>query len=820
MKQHNKTIYFYLSTLMGASLLLGGCQQDLLQRGEEPERAKVEQRSERSELDHSILSGQVVVKLKPSDLQRLRAEGNTSLRSASSEVQSSLSKIGAIAMEPLFTDYPEFRERRHEAGLDRWMIVTFDGKLTSREARQILGDTETFEYVELKYAMAQPESKATPISKEMIASNRTTTSSDFNDPYLPGQWHYFNIGSSNMPRAIAGADINLKEAWQVESGRREVVVCVVDAGIDYQHEDLAGRVDRDRSYSFVIDKKTKEPKGKGQIESKSSDHGTHVAGTIAAINNNGIGVAGIAGGNGEEGSGVTLINAQVFGFKGEKTMPGVVGIVYGADHGAVISQNSWGYIAPGPGKLPEYDKEGMDYFIKNAGCDKDGNQLPDSPMKGGVIIFAAGNDGLEYNNYPGAYEGCISVASMGWGFKKAFYSNFGAYVDITAPGGDQEFGMAAGVLSTIPGNKYGYMQGTSMACPHVSGIAALVVSKFGGKGFTNEMLKERLLSALRPYDIYSFNPILKGKLGAGYIDASIALLEDLGKAPEEVKSVSVTPSYITAQFTWDTSKDADAHNGQAYFYNLYIDTKEIASTKELKPFKVYPDSRGGSQKVKYLLKGINDGTLYHYAIEAVDYFGNRSSVLAKGQFATKENKAPIVTDGLPKGTIQLATNQKEHLTLKVNDPDHHQWSYALKGNLYGIKHHRNGEVIELEITPIQATGEHKVTLVLTDEYGKSTEEVISYHISMYQAVTPLKNLSEQRLSVGNKGEVKLTTLFKYQEGATLTFTARSERPDVVETTITGETLSYTAKAKGRVIIMVTASDGITSSQVPLHFMVK
>ena len=819
MKQHNKTIYFYFATLMVALLPLGGCQQDLLQRGEKPIE-KVEQEGDRDQLTPSIISGQVVVKLKPSDLQLLKAAGNTSLRSASSEVQSSLRQIGAVSIEPLFVDYPEYRERRHKAGLDRWMIVNFDGQISSREAQQVLGATETFEYVELKYAVAQPETKATPISSEALASTRALGSGDFNDPLLPNQWHYYNTGSSLMARSLAGADINLKEAWQVESGRPEVVVCVVDAGIDYQHEDLAGRVDLDRSFSFVVDKKTQKLKGKGQIESKSSDHGTHVAGTIAAINNNGIGVAGVAGGNGEAGTGVILINAQIFGFKGEKTVPGVNGIVYGADHGAVISQNSWGYIAPGPGQLPEYDKEAMDYFIKNAGCDKDGNQLPDSPMKGGVIIFAAGNDGLEYNNYPGAYEGCISVASMGWGFKKAYYSNFGAFVDITAPGGDQDFGMTAGVLSTIPGNDYGYMQGTSMACPHVSGIAALVVSKFGGKGFTNEMLKERLLSALRPYDIYSFNPILKGKLGAGYIDASIALLENKDNAPEEVQSVSVTPDYITAQFTWATSKDADAHNGEAYYYNLYIDTKEIAAIKDLKPIKVYPDSRGDNQMVKYLLKGINDGTLYHYVIEAVDYFGNHSAKLAKGQFTTKENKAPIVTDGLPKGMIKLATNQREHLTLKVNDPDQHKWSYALKGDLYGIKHHRDGEVIEIEIAPIKAAGDHEITLVLTDEYGKSTEEVISYHISQYQAVTPLKNLSEQTVSVGNKGEVKLPILFKYQEGATLTFTARSERPEVMDATVSGETLTYNAKAKGRVIIIITATDGITSSQVPLHFKVK
>ena len=87
-------------------------------------------------------------------------------------------------------------------------------------------------------------------------------------------------------------------------------------------------------------------------------------------------------------------------------------------------------------------------------------------------------------------------------------------------------------------------------------------------------------------------------------------------------------------------------------------------------------------------------------------------------------------------------------------------------------------------------------------------------------MSPLKYLRDQTVSIGNKGEVKLPTLFKYQEGATLTFTARSERPEVMEATVSGETLTYNAKAKGRVIIIITATDGITSSQVPLHFKVK
>lgn len=210
-------------------------------------------------------------------------------------------------------------------------------------------------------------------------------------------------------------------------------------------------------------------------------------------------------------------------FAGKLSGSSGAAIKYGADNGAVISQNSWGYTYPGVSRIPASDKAAIDYFIKYAGCDELGNQLPNSPMKGGIVIFAAGNDDKDYLAYPGAYSAVVSVSAMAPNFKKAWYTNRGAWVSIMAPGGDQYFGQRGQVLSTLPGNKYGYMQGTSMACPHVSGIAALALSRYGGKGFTNTELTRRITTALRAEKIDEINPDYKGRLGAGYIDANRAV---------------------------------------------------------------------------------------------------------------------------------------------------------------------------------------------------------------------------------------------------------------------------------------------------------
>ena len=126
-------------------------------------------------------------------------------------------------------------------------------------------------------------------------------------------------------------------------------------------------------------------------------------------------------------------------------------------------------------------------------------------MKGGVVLFAAGTANKDYRTYPAAYEKVVSVAAYAPDYKKSWYSNFADWVDIAAPGGTYGYGRKYNgecpVYSTLPDNQYGYMQGTSMACPHVSGIAASIVSQFGGPGFTPEKLLAHLYQGTRDIDI-------------------------------------------------------------------------------------------------------------------------------------------------------------------------------------------------------------------------------------------------------------------------------------------------------------------------------
>jgi gliding motility-associated-like protein len=204
-------------------------------------------------------------------------------------------------------------------------------------------------------------------------------------------------------------------------------------------------------------------------------------------------------------------------------------IIYAADNGAVICQNSWGY--ENPNEYNAADLTAIQYFINNAGKGPDGNARPGTKMKGGLVIFAAGNDNSNDKWYPAYLDYVTAVSAIGYNGKKAYYSNYGSWVDIAAPGGDANHGMKGGtILSTIPtsstySNKesagYGWMQGTSMACPHVSGVAALILSRYGNPDYTPDMLRERLIDSTR--SLSSYDPTYASRLGKGLLDAEKAL---------------------------------------------------------------------------------------------------------------------------------------------------------------------------------------------------------------------------------------------------------------------------------------------------------
>ncbi len=295
-------------------------------------------------------------------------------------------------------------------------------------------------------------------------------------------------------------------------------------GID---DDGNGYVDDIYGYNFVD--------GSGRITFSSDNmHGTHVAGTVSAVNNNGIGVNGIAGGSGK-GDGVKIMTLQTLGASESGSSGAGIGgqvraMKYAADNGAVISQNSWGYTAGAISatnwKRGVYSalSRAMEYFVKYAGIDENGNQV--GPMAGGIVIFAAGNDNSDELNYPASDPAAVNVASISYLGTPANYTNYGTWVSMSAPGGDLALNSTyGGVYSTSVAedgsSAYESIQGTSMACPHVSGACALAVSYYYGaekrKGLTSEMLRQALLSSTRPMDSY-YPASHAGLMGTGVLD--------------------------------------------------------------------------------------------------------------------------------------------------------------------------------------------------------------------------------------------------------------------------------------------------------------
>ena len=608
-------------------------------------------------------AGELLIKFAPEmssildQAQMSKTRSGMATRSGIPSTDEVLDILGSYSFERVFPVDANTEARTREAGLHLWYTVKFDKntdlKAAAERLKQLGEVTKVQTNGRIKRAY-NTDSKRIYLSDKALQqkATRAAASGEPNDPGFAYQWHYRNLGAGNygfenlndnQAGAEAGCDVNAVEAWKTCVGDPSIIVAVLDEGVMYTHPDLApnmwcnpgetsqgAKADGDgngyegdlHGYNFVEES--------GNItwsDANDSGHGTHVAGTIAAANNNGIGVSGVAGGDGTPNSGVKIMSCQIFSGQNSVTLAGEArAIKYAADNGAVILQCSWGYnssesselsgYTPGPATEKEWaetyplEKEALDYFINNAGS-------PNGVIDGGIAVFAAGNEYAGNPAFPGAYSKCVSVASLAADYTPACYTDFGSLVTLSAPGGDLEYYGKIGetedeywaetgeqkgaVLSTLVKNgqpAYGYMEGTSMACPHVSGVAALGLSyavkqnrHYRAADFISLMKK-----SVKDLDSHYQNGATKtyymnhttvgaspetielskyiGKMGAGLIDAALLLN---GIQNKELSSEMKLPNmYVGIEKT--TSLNLAAYfAGQTEGYSCSVANTSVAS---------------------------------------------------------------------------------------------------------------------------------------------------------------------------------------------------------------------------------------------------
>lgn len=726
----------------------------------------------------------------------------------------SISGIDIESVSTTFMIGGKFEQRQRNAGLHRWFTVKYSESTPLTRAAESLSAAAGIEITE----------PALKIKRRSVTMN---------DPYYSSQWHYNNTGQNGFR---AGIDIGLQDAWDTYGvfGNENVTVAVIDGGVDLSHPDLVGNLWVNEAE--LNGSANRDDDGNGYRDdvhgfnfvTNSADihgetHGTHVAGTVSACNNNGIGVCGVAGGRYPDQPGVRLMCLQIMDERYPDTGSNLARVFqYAADNGAQIAQNSWGYEESPDYMLPS-DAAAIDYFIDYAGTDENGNQV--GPMKGGLVVFAAGNNSLNYD-YPSGYDRVLAVASIGPTGVAAYYTNYGPWVDVCAPGGDQRTNASyGGVLSTVPGSQYDYLQGTSMACPHVSGLAALVLSVKGQDGFTCNDLFDLIVNSTDP-SIYDYNKNMQGQLGSGMINAVLALSSISTEAPEALSYLEAEVQSNTIHFTADVPADPD--NTTAYYYNVYYSTRaftadDLSGTERFRATVNDAEDVGNGHK-RFSLKGLEFNTQYYYAVSASDFAGNESPLTDVRSVTTGNNNPPVISADSDEPLVAGSYGEFTR-TYTATDPDGHAvtLSCTLTGNSGVSSTQVADNIVKITINGAMAVeGTHTFTLTAIDEYGARTDQQEQYTVKENHAPVLVKEVGTLCIDgAGNTVDININEYVTDEDGGPLSVLTSISDRNVVSYTYLNETITFTGKKLGMTEVNMTVTDSKGASvQVRFNVVVR